>query len=72
MMKPNQNEADRLGAHLIAEHGFTAAYFDEDYPNGGPIRDLGTLRWLHAAWIKTREYPEGCDGKAIEAGKVRD
>ncbi len=39
-----------LRAHLIAEHGYTDAYFDTDYPVGGPINDLSTLRWLHACW----------------------
>jgi hypothetical protein len=57
---PAQHAAS-LREHLIAEHGYTADYFDEDYPVGGPIHDLEALRWLHAPHVKTREYPNGCE-----------
>ena len=58
---PTTSEYDVLRAHLIAEHGYTDAYFDEDYPIGGPIRDIDSLRWLHAPSVKSRDYPKGCE-----------
>jgi hypothetical protein len=60
----------KLRAHLIAVHRYTDGYFDRDYPIGGPITDVGTLRWLHSAWSNepghrdsdiTRDQ-EGTDG----------
>lgn len=52
---------DRLRKHLIEQHGYTDEYFDHDYAIGGPIRELETLRWLHAPAVKTREHPNGCE-----------
>lgn len=47
---------DVMRAHLIADHGYTDDYFDEDYPVGGPITELSTLRWLHAAWANEKGH----------------
>jgi hypothetical protein len=44
----------RLRDHLIEAHGYQPEFFDNRLT-------LDNLRWLHAPWVKTREYPKGCE-----------
>lgn len=58
-MATKSHQIDLVGLlrrHLIEAHGYTDDYFDD---TNDPWT-AGELRWLHAPYLKTREYREGC------------
>lgn len=58
-----------MRAHLMDAHDYKAEYFDTDYPIGGPINDLKTLRWLHEPWCKEKGHRDiDLTAAAVTAG----